>query len=262
MPRCFSGGARIPRETPCHDMVEISDSRLVPRLIDALGADAVKASPEDLDVYAFDAYSQGRRPDAVVLPSSTRDVAAAVKIARDCGAPIVPRGAGTGLCGGAAPAAGGVVFSMARMNRVLELDVKNRRAHVQPGLINFELSAQAATAGLFYAPDPSSQRACTIGGNIGTNAGGAHCLSYGTTVNHVLGLEIVDAAGAVFQTHVDEFGYDLTAAFVGSEGTLGIVTSAWLRLLALPESVNVAVAAFDDLDGASQAVSAILGARS
>src|SRR5579883_2484631 len=230
MPRCFSGGARIPRETPCHDMVEMSDSGLVPRLIDALGADAVKTSPEDLGVYAFDAYSQGRPPDAVVLPSSTRDVAAAVKVARDCGEPIVPRGAGTGLCGGAIPADGGVVFSFARMNRVLEIDVQNRRAKVQPGLINFELSKTTAASGLFYAPDPSSQKTSTIGGNIGTNAGGPHCLSYGTTVNHVLGLEIADESGDITTTSVDEPGYDLTGVLVGSEGTLGIVCSAWVRL--------------------------------
>ena len=240
-------------------MVEMSDSGLVPRLIDALGADAVKTSPEDLGVYAFDAYSQGRPPDAVVLPSSTRDVAAAVKVARDCGVPIVPRGAGTGLCGGAAPEAGGVVFSLARMNRVLELDVKNRRAHVQPGLINFELSAQAAPAGLFYAPDPSSQRACTIGGNIGTNAGGPHCLSYGTTVNHVLGLEIVDECGEIERTWVEQSGYDLTGTLVGSEGTLGITCSAWVRLLRLPEAVRVWLAAFADVESASAAVSAIVG---
>ena len=144
---------------------------LVQRLIDALGADAVKTQPEDLSVYAFDAYSQGRIPKAVVLPASTLDVAAAVKIAKDCGEPIVARGAGTGLCGGAIPAEGGVVFSFARMNRLLQLDARNRRALVQPGLINLQLSQQTASAGLFYAPDPSSQKASTIGGNIGTNAG-------------------------------------------------------------------------------------------
>ena len=147
---------------------------VVQRLIDALGADAVKTSREDLSVYAFDAYTTGRQPVAVVLPCSTRDVAAAVKIANDCGEPIVARGAGTGLCGGAVPAQGGIVFSFARMNRLLELDARNRRARVQPGLVNLELSRQVAHSGLFYAPDPSSQKASTIGGNIGTNAGGPH----------------------------------------------------------------------------------------
>lgn len=230
------------------------------RLIEALGYDAVKTSHEDLSVYAFDAYTEGGLPSAVVLPSSTRDVCAIVKIARECGEPIVARGAGTGLCGGAVPTSGGVVLCFARMNRVIELDERNRRAHVQSGMINLELSNRAASSGLFYAPDPSSQRISTIGGNIATNAGGAHCLSYGTTVNHVLALEVVDARGDVFTTSIDDAGYDLTAALVGSEGTLGIVTSAWLRLLTLPEAVRVSVAAFNDLDAASEAVSAIVGA--
>lgn len=233
---------------------------LAQRLIDALGADAVKTAPEDLAVYAFDAYSEGKLPSAVVLPGSTRDVVAAVKIARDCGEPIVPRGAGTGLCGGAIPANGGVVFSFARMNRVLELDARNRRARVQPGLINLDLSKSVANAGLFYAPDPSSQKVSTIGGNIGTNAGGPHCLSYGTTVNHVLELEIVDENGDVFTTSVDETGYDLTGVLVGSEGTLAIVCSAWVRLMRMPESVRVWLAAFDDINAASAAVSGIIGA--
>ncbi len=230
------------------------------RLIDALGADAVKTDDADLEVYAFDAYSQGRQPAAVVLPSSTREVVAAVKIARACGEPIVPRGAGTGLCGGAVPVTGGVVFSFARMNRVLELDVRNRRARVQPGLVNFDLSRQTASSGLFYAPDPSSQRASTIGGNIGTNAGGPHCLSYGTTVNHVLGLEIVDDGGDVLNTWVEESGYDLTGPLVGSEGTLAVTCSAWVRLLRMPEAVRVWLAAFPDVESASNAVSAIIGA--
>jgi glycolate dehydrogenase FAD-linked subunit len=232
---------------------------LVPRLIEALGADAVKTAPEDLSVYAFDAYSQARLPAAVVLPASTRDVSAVVKIARDCNEPLVARGAGTGLCGGAVPAEGGIVLSFARMNGLLELDARNRRARVQPGMVNLELSQRTAPEGLFYAPDPSSQKTCTIGGNIGTNAGGPHCLSYGTTVNHVLGLEVVDERGEVFTTSLDECGYDLTGALVGSEGTLGIVTSAWVRLLRLPEAVRVWVAAFGDVDSASHAVSAIIG---
>lgn len=233
---------------------------VVQRLIDALGPDAVKSAPEDLAVYSFDAYAQGRVPRAVVLPSSTIDVAAAVKIAKDCDEPIVARGAGTGLCGGAIPAQGGVVFSFARMNRVLEIDVRNRRARVQPGLINLDLSKYAGPSGLFYAPDPSSQKASTIGGNIGTNAGGPHCLSYGTTVNHVLGLEIVDENGDVTHTWVEDAGYDLTGALVGSEGTLGIVTAAWVRLMRRPEAVRVWLAGFPNVDSASEAVSAIIGA--
>ena len=230
------------------------------RLREALGDDAVKTQPEDLAVFSFDAYSQGRKPTAVILPSSTRDVAAAVRIANDCGEPIVARGAGTGLCGGAVPAKGGVVFAFPRMNRVLEVDARNRRARVQPGLINLHLSSHVANQGLFYAPDPSSQRASTIGGNIGTNAGGPHCLSYGTTVNHVLSLEMVDANGDVFTTSLEENGYDLTGLLVGSEGTLGIVTSAWVRLMRTPQAVRVWLAAFADVESASNAVSAIVGA--
>jgi glycolate oxidase len=230
------------------------------RLIAAIGTDAVKTEPEDLAVYSFDAYTDGGRPAAVVLPKSTQEVSAIVKIARDCGEPIVARGAGTGLCGGAVPTAGGVIVSMMRMNRILELDLQNRRVRVQPGIMNLDVSRQVAPEGLFYAPDPSSQQISTIGGNIATNAGGPHCLSYGTTVNHVLGLEVVDNAGEVFATSIDDAGYDLTAALVGSEGTLGLVTSAWLGLLALPEAVRVWVAAFDEMDAASQAVSAIIAA--
>ncbi len=230
------------------------------RLIEAVGAEAVKTAPEDLAVYAFDAYTQSETlPSAVVLPASTRDVAAIVKIAAACGEPIVARGAGTGLCGGAVPTGGGIVMSFARMNRLLELDVRNRRARVQPGLINLELSKQIASTGLFYAPDPASQKSSTLGGNIGTNAGGPHCLSYGVTVNHVVGLEVVDERGEVFTSDVDDAGYDLTGVLVGSEGTLGIVTSAWVRLLRLPESVRVWLAAFPDVESACEAVSAIVG---
>lgn len=230
------------------------------RLIEALGPDAVKTSVEDLEVYAFDAYSQGRLPAAVVLPADTREVAAVAAIAKACGEPIVARGAGTGLCGGAIPARGGIVVAFTRMNRVLELDATNRRARVQPGLVNLDLSKASASEGLFYAPDPSSQKVSTIGGNIGTNAGGPHCLSYGTTVNHVLGLEYVDEQGDVFTTYQDESGYDLTGLLVGSEGTLAMITSAWLRLMRLPEDVRVWLAGFDDVESACSAVSAIIAA--
>ncbi|HVA27521.1 MAG TPA: FAD-linked oxidase C-terminal domain-containing protein [Candidatus Baltobacteraceae bacterium] len=233
---------------------------LLTRLIDALGDDAVKSQPEDLSVYSFDAYTQGPLPAAVVLPSTTAEVSAVVKIAREFNQPVVPRGAGTGLCGGATATRGGIVVACTRMNRVLELDLAHRRARVQPGVINAELSAQVVADRLFYAPDPSSQSISTIGGNIATNAGGPHCLSYGTTMNHVLALEVVDDRGEVFLTDIDRPGYDLTAAMVGSEGTLGIVTSAWVRLMRAPESVRVWLATFDDVESASSAVSAIIAA--
>ena len=162
---------------------------LASRLLEALGPDTVRNSPEDLAVYSYDAYSEGHLPSAAVIPRDAREAALAVRIAFECGEPVVPRGAGSGLCGGAIPARGGVVLSMVRMNRILELDVRNRRARVQPGLINLDLSRAIAGHGIFYAPDPSSQKVSTIGGNVGTNAGGPHCLSYGTTTNHVLGVE-------------------------------------------------------------------------
>nr|MDQ6943496.1 FAD-binding protein [Candidatus Eremiobacteraeota bacterium] len=230
------------------------------RLHDALGPDVVRSAPEDLAVYAFDAYSEDKLPSAAIVPRDAREIAIAVRIARECEEPIVPRGAGTGLCGGAVPSRGGLVVSFARMNRLVELDVRNRRARVQPGLINLDLSTAIAAHGIFYAPDPSSQKISTIGGNVGTNAGGAHCLSYGTTTNHVLAVEYVDAEGAVHRTSIDDAGYDLTGVLVGSEGTLGIVTEVEVRLLKLPEAVRVCVAAFADVESASEAVSAIIAA--
>jgi glycolate oxidase len=153
-----------------------------------------------------------------------------------------------------------MVVSFSRMNRLLELDVRNRRARVEPGMINLDLSKAIAQHGIFYAPDPASQKISTLGGNVGTNAGGPHCLSYGTTTNHVLGVEYVDAAGDLHRTSIDDAGYDLTGLLVGSEGTLGVVTAIDVRLLTLPEAVRVCVAAFGDIESASEAVSAIIAA--
>jgi len=235
------------------------DSGAVARLTAALGADAVFSEPEDLAVYSFDAYSEERLPVAAVLPKDARDVAAIVRIAAECGQPVVPRGAGTGLCGGAAPVAGGIVVSFARMNRILSLDVRNRRARVQPGVVNLELSKAALPHGCFFAPDPSSQKISTLGGNTATNAGGPHTLSYGAMTNHVIGLEFVDHRGEIVATSLEDAGYDLTGALVGSEGTLGIVTAIDVRLLRLPRAVRVFVAAFGDVEAASGAVSAIVG---
>jgi glycolate oxidase len=230
------------------------------RLVEALGPDIARVDPTDLAAYGYDAYKENGEPSAAIVPRDVRDVAIAVRIARDCEEPIIPRGAGTGLCGGAVPVGGGMVISFARMNRLIELDVRNRRARVGPGLINLDLSTAVARHGIFYAPDPSSQKISTIGGNVGTNAGGPHTLSYGTTTNHVLGLQYVDDSGAVVRTAIDDAGYDLTGVLVGSEGTLGIVTEVELRLMKLPEAVRVFVAAFNDVESASEAVSAIIGA--
>jgi glycolate oxidase len=230
------------------------------RLVEALGSDVARTEPVDLAAYGYDGYKEDGNPSAAIVPRDVRDVATGVRIARECDEPIIPRGAGTGLCGGAVPVKGGLVVSFTRMNRLLELDVANRRARVQPGLINLELSNAIARHGVFYAPDPSSQKISTIGGNVGTNAGGPHCLSYGTTTNHILGLQYVDVSGAIHRTALADPGYDITGLLVGSEGTLGLVTEIDVRLMRLPEAVRVCVAAFGDVESASEAVSAIIGA--
>jgi glycolate oxidase len=200
-------------------------------------------------------------PNLVVLPSTTEEVAAVVRAAANAGVPIVPRGAGTGLSGGATPIQGGVVVSTARMERVLEVDARNRRARVQPGVINWELSQQLAPHGYAFVPDPSSQKACTVGGNIANNSGGPHCLKYGMTTNHVLGLKVVLPDGSVAWTGegcADGVGYDLAGVLTGSEGTCGIVTEAWVRLTRLPEALRVVLALFPDIPSASQTVSAVI----
>ena len=219
-------------------------------------------APEDLLVYEYDATIDRGLPDAVVLPDSAQGVAKAVRIARRHGVPITARGAGTGLSGGAVPCEGGVVIVTTRMNRILEFDPENRLAVVEPGVINLDISRAAAPHGLYYAPDPSSQKACTIGGNVAENAGGPHCLRYGTTTNHVLGLEIVTADGEILWLGgrtTDMPGYDLTGVVVGSEGTLAIVTKVIVRLLHKPESTITLLAIFESVTEASRAVSAIIG---
>jgi glycolate oxidase len=230
------------------------------RLIEAIGPESVLTSPEDLTAYAFDGFCSGPLPAAVVLPQTTHDVSAVVRVALATGEPIVPRGAGTGLCGGAVANLGGIVMSFSRMNRMISLDTRNRRARVQPGLVNAELSKIVAGDGLFFGPDPSSQKTSTLGGNTATNAGGPHAFAYGSMSAHVLGIEYVDEAGDVATVSIDDAGYDLTGALVGSEGTLGIVTAIDLRLMRLPEAVRVCVAAFPDVESASEAVSAIVAA--
>jgi glycolate oxidase len=219
-------------------------------------------APEDLLVYEYDATIDRGLPEAVVLPDTAEGVAKAVRVARKHAVPITARGAGTGLSGGAIPCEGGVVIVTTRMNRILEFDPENRIAVVEPGVINLDISRAAAPHGLYYAPDPSSQKACTIGGNVAENAGGPHCLRYGTTTNHVLGLEIVTADGDIVWLGgktPDTPGYDLTGVVVGSEGTLAIVTKVIVRLLHKPESMITLLAIFDSVTQASRAVSAIIG---
>ncbi len=227
-----------------------------------VGRGAVLSDPDELLVYESDGLTLFRAlADFVVFPTSTEHVAAIVKLANREELPFVARGAGTGLSGGCLPAEGGVVLSLMRMNRVLEVDYDNQFAVVEPGLVNLHLSWAVGPAGYYYAPDPSSQQACTIGGNIANNSGGPHTLKYGVTVNHVLGLEVVMPDGEVVwlggRTR-EAPGYDLTGVFIGSEGTFGIATKIVVRILRKPQAVKTVLAVFDRVDAASAAVSAVI----
>ncbi len=236
-------------------------AEVVRALSNVLGERYVLHSPYDLTLYEYDASIDRSKPDIVVLPATTEDVAEIVKIAARYQVPVVPRGAGTGLSGGAIPIYGGIVLVFTRMNRVLEIDYTNLRAVVQPGLVNLHLSTALSTQGFYYVPDPSSQRSCTIGGNVGENAGGPHTLIYGVTTNHVLGLEIVTPEGNIIEVGgwtSDTPGYDLTGLLIGSEGTLCIVTRIIVRIVPLPEAVKTMVAVFDTMDDASNTVSEII----
>jgi len=251
-----------PVTTPLFErMTAAKKAEVVRELSDLLGARYVLYTPYDLMLYEYDASIDRSTPDVVVLPATTEDVVAIVKIAARHHVPVVPRGAGTGLSGGAIPIYGGIVIVFARMNRILEIDYDNLRAVVQPGLVNLHLSNALNPQGYYYVPDPSSQRSCTIGGNAGENAGGPHTLIYGVTTNHVLGLEIVTPEGNVVQVGgwtYDTPGYDLTGLLIGSEGTLCIVTKIIVRIVHLPEAVKTLVAVFDTMDDASNTVSEII----
>ena len=202
-------------------------------------------------------------PELVLLPRNAEQVAAAVRVCAEHGVPFVARGAGTGLSGGALPVADGVVISLARLNRVLEVDPVDRRAVLEPGVTNLEITAAAAPHGLYYAPDPSSQQVCTIGGNVAENSGGAHCLKYGFTTNHVLSCEVVLPSGEVVVLGTDtgeQAGPDLRGVFLGSEGTLGITTKITVRLLRTPETVRTLLADFPSVTAAGDVVSDIVAA--
>ncbi len=233
-------------------------------LVDVVGADGVVVDEDRLLVYESDALTAYRsRPGAVVLPRDTAQVQGVVRAIAEHGLPIVPRGAGTGLSGGAVALDGAVVVGTARMNRILDIDVPNRVATLQPGVVNAELSAAAARHGLHYAPDPSSQSACTIGGNVAENSGGPHCLKYGVTSRYVTALEVVLPDGSVERWGGwgrDAPGYDLAGLFVGSEGCFGIATEIEVGLLPLPEAVRTLLAVFDRIADAGRAVSSIVSA--
>ena len=223
-----------------------------------LGTRAVLYEEADLALYEYDGSIERGRPDFVVFPRTTEDVVEIVKIAVREQMPFAPRGAGTGLSGGAIAEQGGILIATSRMNQILEIDPMNLRAVVQPGVVNADISAAVAPYGLYYVPDPSSQKACTIGGNVAENSGGPHCLAYGVTTNHTLGLEVVLPEGRVIETDVNAPGYDLTGLLVGSEGTLGIVTKIVVRLVPLSEQVRTLLVSFNSVEAASEAVSAII----
>jgi glycolate oxidase len=228
------------------------------------GARNVISAPSELRTYECDGLLGYRiRPRIVVLPATTEEVAACVRLAREHDLPIVPRGAGTGLSGGALPVEGGIVIGTARMNRILDVDLVNARMRVQPGVINLDISAALAPHGYYYAPDPSSQSVCTIGGNVAENSGGAHCLKYGFTVNHAVGARVVLADGSVVDIgahggEADVPGYDLMGVFVGSEGLLGIATEVVVRILRKPQATRTIFGTFPSTDEAGAAVSAII----
>jgi glycolate oxidase len=239
-------------------------SQLARDLSAIVGADAVITDPTELTTYDCDAYTiEKSLPTAVVLPQTTEQVVEVVRYANRVGLPIVPRGAGTGLSGGALAVKGGIVLATTRMNRIVWVDTRNRRIRAQAGAVNIQLTKAVQSAGLHFAPDPSSQGACTIGGNVAENSGGPHTLKYGVTVNHVTGLQVVLPDGELLElggVEDEPFGYDWVGLLTGSEGTLAIVTEVTARLTPLPQGVRTLLAVFETLEDATQTVSDIIAA--
>ncbi len=237
---------------------------LIAALRAALPAGAVLSETEELRPYECDGLSAYRRlPMAVALPENVPQIQAVLRICRERGAPVVTRGAGTGLSGGALPLEHGVLLGLAKLNRILEIDPRNRSARVQPGVRNLAISEAAAGYGLYYAPDPSSQIACSIGGNVAENSGGVHCLKYGLTVHNVLELKLLTIDGELLtlgSQALDAPGYDLLALLNGSEGMLGVIVEVTVKLLPKPERAQVLLAAFRTVETAGEAVAAIIGA--
>ncbi|HYL65318.1 MAG TPA: FAD-linked oxidase C-terminal domain-containing protein [Candidatus Methylomirabilis sp.] len=240
------------------------NTSLLSELRAIVGARNLITSPEELSTYECDALTHFRKmPRAVLLPDSTAQVQAILRLCHRERIPFVARGAGTGLSGGALPVENGIVISLTRMNRILEIDFENARVVVEPGVVNLDVTAHVAPRGYFYAPDPSSQSVCSIGGNVAENSGGAHCLKYGFTTTHVLGLEVVLPDGSLVHLGgktLDAPGYDLLGVFVGSEGTLGVATKMILRIVKRPEAVQTLLAAFPSTNEAGAAVSDIIAA--
>lgn len=234
------------------------------RLRTILGANGVISAPSELAVYECDAFTLAKhRPSIVVFPTTPEQVVQVVRLCNELDVPFVPRGAGTSLAGGTQPVGGGVMIALTRMNKVHEVNVRDRYAVVEPGVVNLQLSNLLKPHGCHFAPDPSSQGASTIGGNSATNAGGPHTLKYGVTVNHVLGVEIVLPDGTIARTGgptAEPIGYDLTGVIVGAEGTFGVVTKIWVRITPLPQGVRTMLAIFNSIDDATSTISAIIGA--
>lgn len=221
--------------------------------------------PEDLIAYSYDAFTREQRPDAVIFPESTEEVAAVMRVAHRESIPVIPRGSGTNLAGETVPLRGGIILALARMDRILSIDTENYKARVQPGVINFDLQQAVSKVGLLYPPDPASWMMCSIGGNVGTNAGGPKTVKYGVTRDYLVGLTVVLADGGIVHTGGDErqgssTGYDLTDLFCGSEGTLGIVTEIVVRLISKPKASRTLRADFSNLEDSGKAVAGIMAA--
>ncbi len=237
---------------------------LLDRLRPIVGPQGLLTSRSDLMVYECDGFTiEKHQPEVVVFPTSTEQIVQIVKVCNDLMLPFLARGAGTSLAGGCVPVGGGVMIALSRMKRILEIDYANRYAVVEPGVVNKWLTDATKDRGYHFAPDPSSQGACTIGGNVATNSGGPHTLKYGVTVNHILGVELVLPSGEVVITGgpaEDSPGYDLTGAIVGSEGTFGVVSRTWVRLTRNPEAYRTLLGVFDSIDDATNTISDIIGA--
>jgi len=245
-------------------MITSAPLRIADGLRKIVGSSAVLTARSDLLVYECDGFTIERNsPDVVVFPESTEQVSEIVKLCNNVGVPFVPRGAGTSLAGGCLPVGGGVMIVLTRMREILEINIRDRYAVVQPGVVNVWLTQALKGTGYHYAPDPSSQGACTIGGNVATNSGGPHTLKYGVTVNHVLGVECVLADGRIVQLGgptENAPGLDLVGAVVGSEGTLAIATKVWVRLTRNPQGFRTMLGIFESVTDATNAISEIIGA--
>lgn len=237
------------------------NKKVLKKLNKIFGSKNVLSKYKDLVFYQYDASLDRGLPDAVVFPQSTEQIVKLVDLCRQYDIPLIPRGSGTNLSGGSVAICGGIIIQFSHLNRILEIDLENHCAIVEPGVYNLDLQTALAPYGFYFAPDPASQRVSTIGGNVAENAGGPHCLKYGVTINHILGLEIVTADGEVLQIggKAEQYpGYDLMSLLIGSEGTLGIVTKIIVKILPLPEGIKTMLVIFNSMEQAAQAVSEII----